>query len=375
MSRWGGQQRETRTKSAGSVRHVSTVSEDGARPVVDWSLAAATGAFLVRGGPAVSREEAQLAVTELRELTKDAEAHVRGLTGLGAGLPLLGGEVVDRPGWVRSAAAGLDALTGRALKSLPANPFGPLVAGSAGVQTGVVLAFLASRVLGQYDPFGGPGDGGRLLLVAPNVVTAQQALGVPGRDFRLWVCLHESTHRLQFTAVSWLKDYFADEVERLVSGLTGSGSDGVTDLLGRLPDAFREARNSASDGVLAIGQLLRSPQQRAVFDRLLALSTLLEGHADYVMDAVGPGVVPAVETIRARFTERRKGGGLLDRILRTLLGVDAKIRQYAQGAAFTRQVVDKVGMAGFNAVWTSPNTLPTRAEIADPDSWVRRVHG
>jgi coenzyme F420 biosynthesis associated uncharacterized protein len=353
---------------------VSTVSESETRPVIDWSLAASTGAFLVRGGPVVSRDEARLAVSELRDLTRDAEAHVRSLTGLGAGLPLLAGEVVDRPGWVRSAAAGLDTLTGRALKSLPANPFGPLLAGTAGVQTGVVLAFLASRVLGQYDPFGGDGTG-RLLLVAPNVVTAQQALDVPGRDFRMWVCLHESTHRLQFTAVSWLKDYFADEVERLVGGLAGADADGVSELLGRIPDALREVRRNKADGVVAVGQLLRSPQQRAVFDRLLALSTLLEGHADYVMDAVGPAVVPTVGIIRERFTERRKGGGLLDRILRTVLGVDAKIRQYAQGAAFTRHVVDRVGMDRFNAVWTSPNTLPSRAEIADPDAWIRRVHG
>ncbi|MFD2417562.1 zinc-dependent metalloprotease [Amycolatopsis pigmentata] len=351
------------------------MSEDRARPVVDWSLAASTGAFLVRGGPSVSPEEARLAVSELRELTQPAENHVRGLTGLGSGLPLRPGEVVDRPGWVRSAAAGLDALTSRALKSLPANPLGPILAGSAGVQTGVVLAFLASRVLGQYDPFGGSDSSGRLLLVAPNVVTAQQALDVPGRDFRMWVCLHESTHRLQFTAVGWLKDYFADEVERLVGGLTGNNGESLPDLLGRIPDAVREARRTKADGVLALGQLLRSPEQRAVFDRLLALSTLLEGHADYVMDAVGPGVVPSVETIRARFTVRRRGGGILDRVLRSLLGVDAKIRQYAQGAAFTRQVVDRVGMEGFNAVWTSPNTLPTRAEIADPAAWVRRVHG
>ncbi|HVV12326.1 MAG TPA: zinc-dependent metalloprotease [Amycolatopsis sp.] len=351
---------------------MSTVRAEKARPVVDWSLAASTGAFLARGGPVVPKEEAQLAVTELRELTVDAEAHVRELTGLGAGLPLLPGTVVDRPGWVRSAAAGLDALTAKALQTLPANPLGPVLAGGAGVQTGVVLSFLASRVLGQYDPFGG--EDGKLLLVAPNVVTAQHAMGVDGHDFRLWVCLHECTHRLQFTAVSWLRDYFADEVERLVSGLT-EDEDGLTDLLGRLPEAFREAKRNKADGVLALGQLLRSPRQREVFDKLLALSTLLEGHADYVMDAVGPGVVPSVETIRARFTARRKGGGLLDRILRGLLGVDAKIRQYAHGAAFTRRVVDRVGMTGFNAVWTSPNTLPSRAEIDDPDAWVRRVHG
>ncbi|PXY31181.1 zinc-dependent metalloprotease [Prauserella muralis] len=354
----------------------TTTRARGGNPLVDWSLAANTGAFLVRGGPAVPRDEAQRAVRELRELTVDAERHVRELTGLGADLPLLPGDVVDRPGWVRAAASGLDELTSRALtgEAEPkAGPFTPLVAGGAGVQTGVVLAFLGARVLGQYDPFGGEDRAGRLLLVAPNVVTAQRAMGVHGRDFRMWVCLHECTHRLQFTAVDWLRDYFADEVGLLVGGL--ADTEGLATVVGRLPDAVREARRSKDDGSLALAELLQSPKQREVFDRLLALSTLLEGHADYVMDAVGPDVVPSVATIRRRFTVRRKGGGLLDRLLRSLLGVDAKIKQYALGAAFTRHVVDAVGMAGFNAAWTSPNTLPTRAEIRDPRAWVRRVHG
>ncbi|MEU6643274.1 zinc-dependent metalloprotease [Saccharomonospora sp. NPDC046836] len=347
-------------------------TQANANPLVDWSVAASTGAFLARGGPVVPRAEAELAVAELRELTVDAERHVRELTKLGAGLPLLPGDVVDRPGWVRAAASGLDVLTSRALPTVPAGPLTPLVAGGAGVQTGVVLAFLGARVLGQYDPFGGLGGNGRLLLVAPNVVTAQRAMGVSGRDFRMWVCLHESTHRLQFTAVGWLRDYFADEVGRLIGGL--ADADGLGTVLGRLPESLRDARRIRADGSHGLAELLQSPQQRAVFDRLLALSTLLEGHADYVMDAVGPDVVPSVATIRRRFTARRKGGGLLDRFLRSLLGVDAKIRQYALGAAFTRQVVDEVGMAGFNAVWTSPNTLPSRAEIRDPQAWVRRVH-
>jgi coenzyme F420 biosynthesis associated uncharacterized protein len=359
------------------VNAVSEQTESKSRPIVDWSLAASTGAFLVRSGPAVPREEAERAVDELRQLTMDAEAPVRVLTGLGEGLPLLPGHVVDRPGWVRSAAAGLDALTSKALPEGQTGPLAPLLAGGAGVQTGVVLAFLGARVLGQYDPFGGPDNAGQLVLVAPNVVSAQRAMRVPGRDFRLWVCLHECTHRLQFTAVDWLRDYFADEVERLVGGLTSTAAEGLTDLVGRLPEALRQARRSksTSDTMPALAELLQSPRQREVFDRLLALSTLLEGHADYVMDAVGPSVVPSVETIRERFTARRKGGGLLDRVLRSLLGVDAKIRQYAQGAAFTREVVGSVGMSGFNAVWTSPNTLPTRAEIAEPAAWVRRVHG
>jgi coenzyme F420 biosynthesis associated uncharacterized protein len=337
---------------------------------VDWSLAISTGQRLVRRGPEVPMAEAENTVRQLREVTDVAEGHVRELTGLGLGLPLPPGEVVDRPGWIKAAADGLEVLTDGALPRAYAGPVGAVMAGSAGVQAGMVLAFLGARVLGQYDPF----NDGRLLLVAPNIIGAQRALDVPGADFRMWVCLHECTHRLQFTAVPWLKDYFAGEVTKFLSGM----DDSAASALNRLPDVIKEARrrsldSTSSTGPIALMELLQSAEQREVFDHLIALSTLLEGHADYVMDAVGPAVVPTVDVIRSRFTDRRRGGGLMDRVLRTLLGVDAKVKQYAAGAAFTRHVVGEAGMAGFNEVWTSPETLPRRAEITDPDAWLRRV--
>lgn len=304
-----------------------------------------------------------------------AEGHVREVTGLGADLPLLPGDVVDRPRWAAAAAEGLSALLGTALaESSASNRVSTLFAGSAGMQAGLVLAYLGTKVLGQYDPFGGgPENAGRLLLVAPNVVGAELALDVPPAEFRLWVCLHESTHRLQFTAVPWLREHFVAEVTALMSTM----DETMVGLLGRLPETLRSARQGRASGpdAIALIELLQSPAQRVVLDRLIALSTLLEGHADHVMDAVGPAVVPSVATIRARFSARRQGGGLLDRLLRALLGVDAKIRQYAQGAAFTGSVVETVGMAGFNAIWTSPATLPTRREIHEPAAWIRRVHG
>ncbi|MEJ2856778.1 MULTISPECIES: zinc-dependent metalloprotease [unclassified Saccharothrix] len=324
---------------------------------VDWELAIATAARLVRPGPVVPRAEADIAVGRLREQAIDAEVHVRELTGLGHGLPLRAGEVVDRPGWVRAAVQGLSVLTDGALPR-QSGAFSGVLAGTAGVQAGVVIAFLSGRVLGQYDPFS---DGGRLLLVAPNIVGAQRALDVDGADFSMWVCLHEGTHRLQFTAVPWLGEHFSGLVAQLLSSM----DDGVAVRLRDLPRRLREAGGFVD--------LLQNPAQREVLDRLIALSTLLEGHADHVMDAVGPEVVPSVGVIRERFTARRKGGGMLDRVLRTLLGVEAKVRQYAEGAAFTRHVVDAVGMSGFNAVWTGPDTLPTRAEITDPAAWLRRV--
>nr|WP_228046286.1 zinc-dependent metalloprotease [Saccharopolyspora sp. HNM0983] len=350
---------------------------------LDWKTAVATANRLLRPGPEVDRVHAEEAVRALRRFSVDAETHVRELTGMGLDLPVLEGSVVDRPTWVRAAADGLSQLTDAALAEDPATQSSDLLAGlnarGAGLQAGVVLAYLGGKVLGQFDPFGDsgvPGQRGRLLLVAPNIVAAQQALGVPPDDFRMWVCLHESTHRLQFNAVPWLREHFTASLGALLTAMEGTTGE----VLSRLPAAVREARadnpaRETSPGVLGLVELLQSPDQRDALDRILAVSTLLEGHADHVMDAVGPQVVPTVATIRQRFTERRKGGGLLDRILRSLLGVDAKIKQYAQGAAFTRYVVDRVGMDGFNAVWNSPQELPTRAELVDPPAWVRRVHG
>ena len=112
-----------------------------------------------------------------------------------------------------------------------------------------------------------------------------------------------------------------------------------------------------------------------VLDRITAVMSLLEGHADVVMDGVGPAVIPSVNQIRRKFERRRKGASGLDRVLRRLLGFDAKLAQYRNGAAFVRGVMAEVGMDGFNKVWVSPENLPSLAEIGDPVTWVRRVHG
>ncbi|EWC59528.1 putative hydrolase [Actinokineospora spheciospongiae] len=346
------------------------VAGAGVSPI-DWAVAVSTARRLARPGPVVPRSEADASVARLRSITAEAEGHVRALTGLGDGLPLLDGDVVDRDGWIAAAAASISALTDGALPARSGRVVAGVLSGTAGVQAGAVLAYLSSRVLGQYDPFAG--DSGRLLLVAPNIVAARRSLEVDAQDFDMWVCLHECTHRLQFTAVPWLRDYFAEQVATFVGGL----DDSADNALSRLPELLKSARAkpdpTSSAGPMGVLELLQSPAQRAVFDRLIALSTLLEGHADHVMDAVGPLVVPSVGTIRQRFTARRKGGGLLDRVLRSLLGIDAKMKQYAVGAKFTTEVVETVGMRAFNTIWTSPETLPLRAELSDPQAWVRRV--
>jgi len=240
-----------------------------------------------------------------------------------------------------------------------------------GAEVGSLLGFLSSRVLGQYDPFS-PG-GGRLMLVAPNVVAVEAQLEVSPADFRLWVCLHEETHRVQFTATSWLAEHLLGEIRGLAGDLMAEPSqlaDRLGDAVRALPDLIR-----GTGSPMPLLDAVQSPEQRARLARLTAVMSLLEGHADVVMDAVGPEVVPTVSTIRERFQARRAGRGMIDQLLRRLLGLDAKMRQYADGARFVRAVTEQVGTEGFNAVWTSPDTLPQPAEIADPITWVRRVHG
>ena len=354
---------------------------------IDWSAAVKVGIAAAPAGPVISPLDAATAVADLRHYSRSAELTVREVTGLGSGLPVLDGVVVDRPGWIRATAEGMAILaqpmTNRLADQMQAKRTpgkkhraghrpagGPSAVAAAPI--GTVLGYLSGKVLGQFDPFvadpAQPDHPGRLLLVAPNIVTVERALHLPPKEFRLWVCLHESTHRLQFNAVPWLEGHFTSLVARFAEEADLDASE----LVSRIVAAFRGRREPGTSWIEAS----QTPGQRAVFDQLLAMMTLLEGHADHVMDAVGPQVVPSVAKIRAAFSARRKrGGGPVDRLVRSLLGMDLKMQQYVKGGSFVRAVVDRIGMNGFNAVWQSPATLPTRAEIADPATWVARIHG
>ena len=346
--------------------------------LVDWDLATRTATRLAKPGPEVSRTEARDVVAQLRRFADVSTSHVETTTGLStvAGDSVL---VVDRAGWVTANVSAFRALLTPVLEEAATkreHQPSPLVraVGSrvTGAELGALLAFLSSRVLGQYDVFGS--DGGRLLLVAPNVVQIERELDVEPRDFRLWVCLHEETHRVQFAATPWLRDHLVERARALVGDLVGEPGavvERLTEALRSLPDLVRGGE-AAGAGLL---DLIQSPAQRRALAEVTAVMSLLEGHADVVMDEVGPAVIPTVQEIRRKFSRRRAGRGGVDQLLRRLLGLEAKMRQYADGARFVRGAVARVGMDGFNAVWTSPETLPTPEEIPAPDAWVRRVHG
>jgi coenzyme F420 biosynthesis associated uncharacterized protein len=342
---------------------------------VDWDLATATAAALGKSGPPASYAEAAEVVADLRRLTDEAAGHVVEFTGLGTQVAHAPVRVVDRKDWAAVNIAGMRQVINPLMTQLagdrePGGLAGAVGSRVTGVQAGTILAYLSGKVLGQFEVFAS--DPGTLLLVAPNIVEVERKLSADSRDFRLWVCLHEVTHRTQFTAVPWLRGHFLGEVRAFVDA--AQSSEQVFDRLRRgvasLADAVRNPDSRAS-----VLDIVQTPAQKAVLDRLTSVMTLLEGHAEFVMDGVGPEVVPSVDEIRARFNRRRESGNPIERVLRKLLGIDVKLRQYAEGRKFVHGVVERVGMAGFNKVWDSPLTLPYLSELADPDAWVARVHG
>src|ERR1700691_5527874 len=335
--------------------------------MIDWDLAISTGTRWARPGPQVSLAEARRTVSELRDLAGAVQQPVYEVTGLSAngnGNGWIGRVAVgDRPGWIRANVDGfrvvleplVEQLRARAPGASSGKPTGPSAMLGAvgsrvtGIQAGLILAYLSGRVLGQYElflpPETSPQDGeqrGRLTLVAPNIVMIERKLGVDPHDFRRWVCLHEETHRLQFTAVPWLRDYVQSQMTKflLASELDPAA---ILQRLRSAADAMARAVRGGDGGSLI--DAVATPAQREIMDRLTAVMTLVEGHGDYVMDAVGPQVVPSVEQIRERFSARRGTAGRMEGTLRRLLGIDLKMKQYAEGEKFVHKVVDEAGMA------------------------------
>lgn len=336
---------------------------------VDWDFAATVGAKLARPAPAATDYTRRQAIDQLAESARAAELPVREVTGLNEGAELPEARIVDRTEWIRAATRSMRVMTGGDEDHKP----GFITGRVTGAQTGAVLAFISSGILGQYDPFGP--DGGELLLVYPNVIAVERQLRVTPTDFRLWVCLHEVTHRVQFRANPWL----ADHMSQALAVLTQDAGEDVAAVVGRLAQYVRNQRNGSapdpnSAGILGLMRAVQAEPQRRALDQLLVLGTLLEGHADHVMDAVGPAVVPSVGTIRRRFDERRqRKQPPVQRVVRALLGFDAKISQYTRGKAFVDEVVSTVGMERFNTIWTEAETLPLPTEIDEPRRWIDRV--
>ncbi|QXQ10460.1 zinc-dependent metalloprotease [Paeniglutamicibacter sp. Y32M11] len=367
--------------------------------LINWDLAASTAAKLSTAGPSLTEAEITTVVADLRRKAEASVEHVHRITGLAAAADLRDSQVliVDRASWAKANTQSFEAMLAPAMETL-AKTRGEkiseatqlLSATATGVEMGAILAFMSSKVLGQYDPFAGllradlP-TGGRLMLVAPNIVAIERELKVDANDFRLWVTLHEQTHRVQFAAAPWLRDHLQSKIVELLASLLAEPEALGERLRAAASDVMRgakaleksvatakDAEGIESGGVLSA---LRTREQKEILSHITAVMSLLEGHANVVMDAVDSSIVPTVRTIRQRFGGRGKDRGMVEKWLRKVLGLDAKMRQYADGQRFVNRAVKLMGMEGFNRVWDSAENLPSENELHHPELWVQRLDG
>ena len=253
-------------------------------------MAAAHRPRLAPAPPVVAPAEAAAVVSELQRATDRAAGQVAELTRLTEPPVTADTVVVDRPGWIEANIASMstvmDPLTDKLMAIKPPGRLASKVGGSVtGAQAGAVLAFLSGKVLGQYEFFSQ--DKGQLLLVAPNLVAVEQSLQVHPSDFRLWVCLHEVTHRVQFTAVPWMRRHMLDQIGELTDAIEvdpAALADRLRNAMGELAKLVRGEGDSA--GLMAAARLAARPA--TIMDRLTGFMSLVEGHAEYVMNAVRP---------------------------------------------------------------------------------------
>ncbi len=312
------------------------------------------------------------------QLTAQAEDLVGEATGLRSLVGPARARVTDRAGWVTANVASFQRLLrpviDRLAPHLPAGPMASVGRVAAGIQVGTILGWMSTRVLGQYDLLlieeERPEDQDMVYYVGPNIVGLEKRFGFPPKQFRLWLALHEVTHRAQFTGVPWMRQHFLSLVDKAI----GSIDPDPRRLLEALKTAvgyIREGTNPLAEGGLL--NLVAVPEQRAVIVQLQSLMSLLEGHGDVIMDRAGAAAIPSARRFSRVLRERRKQARGPARLLQQLIGLEAKMRQYEEGEQFIAAVEAEGGPELFDKVWRGPDWLPTLEEVRDPHRWVSRV--
>jgi coenzyme F420 biosynthesis associated uncharacterized protein len=343
--------------------------------VIDWILAEKIAGYVAGTGDAPAPK------ADLRALAAESERRVTAYTGIEPAGPIPPPEGIERREWVQTNIKAmrqlLDPVLDRASGSL-SGPLKPAMQIALGfvvtTEVAVVLGYLAQRVLGQYELVlldeSTETTPPRLLFVLPNLGQAVRSFEAQEDEFMTWVALHEVTHAVQFTGVPWLHGYVAGLVRELL-GTAELRMDSKRKF--SLPTSTEIKRVVAALRRGDLVSIFTSKAERETFDRVQAVMAVIEGHAEHVMDAVAPDLLPSLPQLRAALDRRRKTQSGLSRLFAKLLGLELKLRQYEQGKAFCDAVVDRVGTSGLQHVFSGPEALPTLQELQDAPAWLRRV--
>jgi coenzyme F420 biosynthesis associated uncharacterized protein len=340
--------------------------------LVDWAVAADVGRTVGGPGPAITSLGRARMREDLASVVPEAQDLVTELTGVEVEGFRARPWVMSRGEWVATNLTALQRLLEPVANRLLADRSrSELRRKALGVQIGVLLGYVSRRVLGQYDVFLPPDDDGLLYFVGPNLAEVEQRFGLDGHEFRLWVSLHEVTHRVQFGGTAWLRGYLSSLVDAYLDTVQMDTSQ----LLAQAKRAIDDVRSGAIDwrGPNAL-LLLLTPQQRDLFRKMQSLMSLLEGHASYVMNVAAVGRIAQLERMRRALKQRRRSSGA-EKAFQRAIGLESKVAQYDLGEQFVRYIVERAGWDGINLVWRSEADLPTLEEIGEPGRWLQRVAG
>jgi coenzyme F420 biosynthesis associated uncharacterized protein len=342
--------------------------------MVDWGLARQIAALAAGRG---SEEDPPF---DPVVLSREMEGTVAAYTRLALASPTPPAEVVSRGEWtsvnLETLSNVLDPVAERLDDRLGfAGPLaGALRAGASATlaaEAGLVMGYMSSRVLGQYDvSLLGAETDPRLLFVGPNLAGAVRDLDVDAESFGRWICAHELTHVFQFQGVPWLREHMSGLLREYVKTLEVRIQKGSAGGLPSLPDPGRLVELFRDGGLAA---LVQSPEQRALMDQVQAAMSVVEGYSEHVMDAIAAQHIPDHEKLRAAMDRRRSSRSAPQRMIERLLGFDVKLRQYEQGKRWADQVASLAGIEGLNRVWSSPKALPSPDELQHPGQWLERV--
>ena len=346
---------------------------------VDWELARRVAVRAAGREPFAESYLAQSLQRDFEEATAEAEELVAQATGLRSLAGPARARVTDRNGWVTANVGSfqrlLRPLTDK-LEGRTSGVTGAVASRVAAVEVGMLLGWMSARVLGQYDMLvvdepAEIDDQDVVYYVGPNVLALEKRFAFPPREFRLWLALHEVTHRAQFTGVPWLREHYLDLVRQTLDSVDPDPRQ-ILDILARVVEEARKGRGALADGGLA--SLVASPQQRITLDKIGGLMSLLEGHGDITMDRAGAGRVPSAARFARVLRDRRANASPVAKVLQRLIGLEAKINQYAQGERFIEEV-ERLGggPAALEPVWRGASWLPTLPEIREPEEWLSRV--
>ena len=346
---------------------------------VAWDLAERVAVRVAGREPFADSYHHDSLAPDFAELTAEAEAIVADETGLRSLAGPARARVTDRGGWVHANLAAfrrmLHPLTDRLGERLDHNAIGSKVTRSvAGVEVGTLLGWMSTRVLGQYDLLiveeEGDAEQDFVYYVGPNVLALEKRYGFPPREFRLWLAIHEVTHRAQFTGVPWLRGHFLGLVQQSL-GSVDPDPQRLVEGLRRAITEVRAGRNPLDEGGLVA--LFATDDQLDVLQQIGGMMSLLEGHGDVTMDRAARDRIPSASRFSNVLRQRRAKQSPGAKILQQLIGLEAKLNQYAQGEAFIEAVEEAGGRQLLDTAWEGPDRLPSLAEIREPRRWIERI--